>query len=165
MAFAQPPPEYGTIHWAIWGGQQTKERIQADIERLAANGVRVYMINNSQRVMPAYLSPEYLDLVKFVVDECKKRGMKVWIEGDCGYPDGFAGGLISRDYPELGQQGIVGDARRCAELGQQAEQLTEDARNSLRADDESAARLALLRKQEVVDVVGGLEQQLKAGTL
>jgi hypothetical protein len=109
-SFANPPREYGAIHWAIWGGQQTRERILSDITNINANGGGVYMINNSQRVMPAYLSPEYLDLVKFVVDECKKRGMKVWIEGDCGYPDGFAGGLISRDYPELGQQGIVPDA-------------------------------------------------------
>jgi phage shock protein A len=53
-------------------------------------------------------------------------------------------------------------SKELAELGQQAEQLTEEARNGLRADDESAARLALLRKQEVIDVVGGLEQQLKA---
>jgi phage shock protein A len=52
--------------------------------------------------------------------------------------------------------------KELAELAQQAEQLTEEARNGLRADDESAARLALLRKQEVVDVVAGLEQQLKA---
>ena len=55
-----------------------------------------------------------------------------------------------------------GSARSWQNSVQQAEQLTEEARNGLRADDESAARLALLRKQEVVDVVGGLEQQLKA---
>src|SRR5262249_24056034 len=55
-------------------------------------------------------SPEYLDLVKTVVQQCKKNGMKLWIEGDCGYPDGFAGGIISRDYPQLGMQGIVADA-------------------------------------------------------
>jgi phage shock protein A len=52
--------------------------------------------------------------------------------------------------------------RELAELGEQAEQLTEEARNRLRATDESAARLALIRKQEVVDVIAGLEQQLKA---
>jgi len=40
-----------------------------------------------------------MNLVKTAVQECKKRGMKVWIETDCGYPDGFAGGMISRDYP------------------------------------------------------------------
>ena len=117
-AFPQPPMEYGAIHWAIWGGPQTKERIIADIERVHAKGGGVYMIDNSQRVQPKYLSPEYMDLVKTVVQECKKRGMKVWIEGDCGYPDGFAGGLISRDYPQLGMQGILADAHCTVPAGQ-----------------------------------------------
>ena len=117
-SFAKPPREYGAIHWAIWGGQQSKERIQADIERIDANGGGVYMINNSRGLRPKYFTPEYLDLVKLVVDECKKRGMKVWIEGDAGYPDGFAGGMISRDYPQLGMQGIVADARITVAAGQ-----------------------------------------------
>jgi hypothetical protein len=117
-SFAKPPSEYGAIHWAIWGGQQTKERITADIEQIHANGGSVYMLNNSRGLRPMYFTPEYLDLVKIVVQECKKRGMKVWIEGDAGYPDGFAGGMISRDYPELGMQGIVADARYTVAAGQ-----------------------------------------------
>src|ERR1035437_7096410 len=88
-SFAKPPGENGAIHWAIWGGQQTKERITADIEQIHANGGSVYMINNSRGLRPMYFTPEYFDLVKLVVQECKKRGMKVWIEGDAGYPDGF----------------------------------------------------------------------------
>ena len=110
QAFPKPPKEYSCIHWAIWGGQQSKERILADIERIQANGAGVYMINNSRGLLPKYFTPEYLDLVKFTVEECKKRGLKVWIEGDAGYPDGFAGGMISRDYPQIGMQGIVADA-------------------------------------------------------
>ncbi|MGD0382951.1 MAG: glycosyl hydrolase [Thermoguttaceae bacterium] len=117
-SFSQPPREYGAIHWAIWGGQQTKERIQADIERINANGGGVYMINNSRGLRPKYFTPEYLDLVKFTVEECKKNGMKVWIEGDAGYPDGFAGGMISSDYPQLGMQGIVADAHYTVAAGQ-----------------------------------------------
>jgi len=117
-SFAQPPKEYSAIHWAIWGGPQTKERILATIEEVYTNGGGVYMINNSRGVQPKYLSPEYMDLVKFVVAECKKRGMKVWIEGDCGYPDGFAGGLISKDHPQLGMQGIVADAHCTVAAGQ-----------------------------------------------
>ena len=105
--FAQPPKEYSAIDWAIWGGRQTKERIIADIDKVYTNGGGVYMINNSRGVEPKYLSPEYLDLVKTAVAECQRHGMKVWIEGDCGYPDGFAGGLISEQYPQLGMQGIV----------------------------------------------------------
>jgi alpha-L-rhamnosidase len=117
-SFAQPPMEYRAIYWAIWGGTQTKGRILANIERVYTNGGGVFMINNSRNVQPKYLSPEYMDLVKFVVAECKKRGMKVWIEGDCGYPDGFAGGLISEKYPQLGMQGIVADAHCTVVAGQ-----------------------------------------------
>ena len=117
-SFAKPPAEYGAIHWAIWGGQQSKEKIIKDINQIHANGGTVYMINNSRGLLPKYLTPEYLDLVKTVVQECKKLGMKVWIEGDAGYPDGFAGGMISRDYPELGMQGIVADARYTVAAGQ-----------------------------------------------
>ena len=116
--FVNPPAEYGAIHWAIWGGQQTSERIVADIKQIHANGGTVYMINNSRGLLPKYFTPEYLDLVKAVVQECKSLGMKVWIEGDAGYPDGFAGGMISRDYPDLGMQGIVADARYTVAAGQ-----------------------------------------------
>jgi uncharacterized membrane protein YgcG len=117
-SFARLPAEYAAIHWAIWGGQQSKTRIVAEIDRVHANGGGVYMINNSRGVKPAYLSPEYMDLVKTVVQQCKRNGMKVWIEGDCGYPDGFAGGLISKDYPQLGMQGIIPDAHCTVAAGQ-----------------------------------------------
>ena len=117
-AFPTPPREYGAIHWAIWGGQQSKEKILGDIEHMQANGTFVIMIDNSRGLQPKYFSPEYLELVKFTVDECKKRGMKVWIEDDAGYPDGMAGGIISRDYPQLGMQAIVADARYSVAAGQ-----------------------------------------------
>jgi hypothetical protein len=117
-AFPKPPAAYGAINWAIWGGPQTKEHIAADIERAAANGAGVYMIDNSGGMQPKYFTPEYLDLVKFAIAECKKRGLKVWIEGEAGYPDGFAGGMISRDYPQLGMQGIVADATYSVAAGQ-----------------------------------------------
>jgi hypothetical protein len=117
-AFPRPPKEYSAIHWAIWRGEQSKEHILGDIERVAANGGGVYMINNSRGLRPKYFTPEYLDLVKFTVEECKKHGLKVWIEGDAGYPDGFAGGMISRDYPKLCMQGIVADAHVTVAAGQ-----------------------------------------------
>ena len=120
-SFTSPPKEYGAIHWAIWGGQQSKQRILADIERVAANGGGVYMINNSRGLRPKYFTPEYFELVKFAVAECKKRGLKVWIEGDAGYPDGFAGGMISRDYPQLGMQGVVADLHYTVAAGQMLE--------------------------------------------
>ena len=114
--FANPPKEYGAIHWAL-GWPPSKERILADIEQVSANGGGGYMINSGGRT-PKYLSPEYLDLFKFAVEECKKRGLKIWIDGDDGYPDGLAGGRISKEYPQLGMQGIIADAHYTVAAGQ-----------------------------------------------
>jgi len=117
-AFPAPPPEYGSIHWAIWGGQQTKEHILAQLDQLHANGASVIMLNASHGLQPKYLSPEYMELVKLLVTECKKRGMKVWLEDEGGYPSGFAAGLISEKYPKLAMQAIVSDARYTVAAGQ-----------------------------------------------
>jgi len=115
-AFPKPPKEYGAIHWAT-GWPQAADRITADIANVDANGGTVYMINSGGRTVK-YLSPEYFDLFKVAIDELKKRGMKMWIDGDDGYPDGFAGGMISKLYPQLGMQGIVPDARFTVAGGQ-----------------------------------------------
>ncbi len=115
-SFPKPPREYGAIHWAL-GFPPSAERIRADIEHIEANGASGYMINSGGK-QPKYLSPEYMELFKVAVQECKKHGVKMWIEGDDGYPDGFAGGMISRDYPQLGMQGIVADAHYTIDGGQ-----------------------------------------------
>ncbi len=115
-AFPKPPKEYCAIDWAL-GFPPPRERILSDIEHVDANGGGAYMVNSGGK-SPKYLSPEYFDLMKSAVDECKKRGMKIWIDGDDGYPDGFAGGMISKEYPQLGQQGIVPDAH-CTVAGGQ----------------------------------------------
>ncbi len=109
-----PPHEYGAIQpFLSWNGPDAKERrarIVQDLDRLAANGVFVF--NHSPgRGEPKYLSPEHMEQVKFVVQEAKKRGMKLWLQDECDYPSGFAGGNISKQYPQLGMQGIVADIR------------------------------------------------------
>jgi phage shock protein A len=54
--------------------------------------------------------------------------------------------------------------KELAELEGQVEQLTEEARQALKATDESSARVALARKHEVADVIAGLEQQRRAAS-
>jgi len=108
--FKAPPHEYGAIHWGPWNGPDARERIVQDFDRLAANGI--FVVNLSPgRGEPKYLSPEHMAQVKFVVQEAKKRGMKIWFEDEYDYPSGFAGGKISEQYPQLTMQGIDADIR------------------------------------------------------
>jgi hypothetical protein len=116
--FKTPPREYGAIHWAIWGGELTRERIVSEFNSLQANGVYIVNLGPSQHMTPKYFSPEHLALVKFAIEEAAKRGMKIWIADEGSYPSGFAGGLISKEYPQLAMQGIVADVRVSVAPGQ-----------------------------------------------
>jgi hypothetical protein len=119
--FKAPPHEYGAIQpFMGWNGPDAndrKARIVQDLDRLSANGIFVVNVSPG-RGQPLYLTPEHMDQMKFVVQEAKKRGMKLWLQDESDYPSGFAGGKISKLYPQLGMQGIVSDIRVRVSPGQ-----------------------------------------------
>src|SRR5271157_5612565 len=119
--FKTPPREYGAIQpFLSWNGGDAKDRmarIVQDLDRLAANGIFVFNMSPGRGV-PMYLTPEHIDQVKFVVQEAKKRGMKIWLQDESDYPSGFAGGYIGQKYPQLAMQGIVADTRLTLTAGQ-----------------------------------------------
>ena len=119
--FKTPPREYGAIQpFLSWNGGDAKDRmarIVQDLDRLAANGIFVFNMSPGHGV-PMYLTPEHMDQVKFVVQEAKKRGMKIWLQDESDYPSGFAGGYIGQKYPQLAMQGIVADMRVSLTAGQ-----------------------------------------------
>lgn len=116
--FRTPPRAYGAIHWCIWGGKLTQDRIVHEFDTLTHEGIFVVNVGPARGVDPKYLSPAYLALIKFAVGEASKRGMKVWLADEGSYPSGFAGGEISADYPQLGMQGIVADVHISVAPGQ-----------------------------------------------
>ncbi len=116
--FRTPPREYGAIHWAIWGGQLTRERITRELDELSQLGMYVVNLGPARGMTPKYLSPEHLALTKFAVQEAAKRGMKIWLADEGSYPSGFAGGKINEDYPQLAMQGLVADLHISVAPGQ-----------------------------------------------
>jgi hypothetical protein len=110
--FKTPPREYGAIQpWIGWNGAHARESIVQDFDRMVATGIFVANISVARGGDPAYLSPEYLLLMKFAVEQAAKRGIKLWFADEASYPSGFAGGLIGKEYPQLAMQGIVADVR------------------------------------------------------
>jgi len=148
--FKTPPREYGAIHWAIWGGELTKERIVSEFDSLVANGVYIVNFGPSQHMSPKYFSPEHLALTKFAVDEAVKRGMRVWIADEGSYPSGFAGGLIGKEYPQLAMQGIVADVRVSVAPGQTLSiSAPEGALGAYYVDAAGAAQVVPIRNGQI----------------
>jgi hypothetical protein len=113
--FKAPPREYGAIlPFASWNGADpavVRANIVRDFDRLSANGLFIVNLSPGRRAPgePAYLSPGHMDQVKFTVAEAAKRNMRLWIQDESDYPSGFAGGIISERYPQLGMQALLAD--------------------------------------------------------
>ena len=104
--FLNPPTEYNPVTMWFWNSTITKEGITKQMEEFREQGVYEFYIHPACYAEFEYLSDEYMELIKYVVAEAKRLDMKYWIYDEFEYPSGTAGGLLSRDYPELRQKRI-----------------------------------------------------------
>ena len=105
--FINPPTEYNPVTMWFWNSTITKEGITKQMEEFCEQGVYEFYIHPACYAEFEYLSDQYMDLIRYVVTEAKRLGMKYWIYDEFEYPSGTAGGLLSRDYPELRQKRII----------------------------------------------------------
>lgn len=109
--FVSPPLPYAeTMDYGL-GKNLVQETIARDLDSIYHQGIRAISIEGNYDSPEPYLSPGYMEKVRMVVAELKKRGMHMWIIDEGKYPSGFAGGLISKNAPEYRMQGIVVAAR------------------------------------------------------
>lgn len=55
----------------------------------------------------AYLEQGWEDALRIIIDECRKRGMHVWLYDENHYPSGIAGGKITRRFPDRTMLSLV----------------------------------------------------------
>jgi hypothetical protein len=102
-----PPPEYGPEPYYGLNGIVTLEVLQRDMDTAKRLGFHAVTVQPGRGNKEEYLSPAYFALFKQLVEEARKRDLRVWIIDDAGYPSGFAGGLISKEKPELQMQALT----------------------------------------------------------
>lgn len=86
-------------------GNDGEEKIREYISAINSTGVKAICIES--RPHPDFVGAQWWADVDIVLDECKKRAMKVWILDDSHFPTGYAAGEIERNYPELRKQFIT----------------------------------------------------------
>jgi hypothetical protein len=98
--FAAPPPEYSAqFDWGF-SDQLTREDMGRVLDRSKSVNVLAAYCEPKRGKSP-YLSPGYFEAVKMVVEEAKKRDMRIWFDDDGGYPSGFGGGKFTVERPDL----------------------------------------------------------------
>jgi hypothetical protein len=107
--FASPPPEYSAQFVSGFSDSRTRDQVAQSLDRAKAVHVQAVYIEPGHGKSP-YLSPQYFDAVKMLVEEVKKRNMRVWFDDEGGYPTGFAGGKFTTLEPDLRSKALT--ARR-----------------------------------------------------
>lgn len=105
--FDRPPGDFAShVIWG-WGGPMTVETMRHDLDAMQAKGFRAVIIEAGYDLPWEYLSDGWFEAIRTAVLEAKARGMKVWIIDEGKYPSGFAGGLFTRERPELRMKALV----------------------------------------------------------
>ena len=92
----------------FWNDDVEEAELLRQVRAFDEHGITGFIIHArmglSRRV--GYLTPEYFRLVRSVVEEAARRGMKVVLYDEGAYPSGSAQGRVVRDHPEYAARGL-----------------------------------------------------------
>jgi hypothetical protein len=89
----------GGIAPLLWHHGEPPERMREEIAAIRSAGIEELVLE--PRPHPDYLGPRWWADAAFVVEEVRRRGMRMWFFDDGRYPSGWAGGRIAEAHPEL----------------------------------------------------------------
>ena len=116
--FGAPPASHGpTLLWG-WEGPVDREIIIRDLDKIRSLNLRSVTIEAGYNMMEPYLSEGWFELIRFAVEQVRQRDMVVWLIDEGKYPSGFAGGLFSRERPDLTMQGLAVSSRNRVTQGE-----------------------------------------------
>ncbi|RPH98896.1 MAG: hypothetical protein EHM72_12420, partial [Calditrichaeota bacterium] len=97
--FKTPPLEMGILPFWFWNGDLDKSELEWQMREYYAHGIRGLFIHGRFGLKIPYLSGEWFDRVKFVVEKAKEIGLDIWIYDEMNWPSGTAGKQVLQRYP------------------------------------------------------------------
>ncbi len=95
--FGHPTAEYrGTPFWS-WNCKVTKELIREQMECFRRMGFGGAHLHPRTGLDVPYLSEEYLQLVRYAVEQAREQGMLCWLYDEDRFPSGSAGGIVTEN--------------------------------------------------------------------
>lgn len=81
----------------LWMHEGDGVDLPARIAKVQESGCRAFCVES--RPYPDFCGPLWWRDMRTVLEEARRRGMKVWILDDKHFPTGYANGLVERKYP------------------------------------------------------------------
>ncbi|MBD2869293.1 ThiF family adenylyltransferase [Paenibacillus arenilitoris] len=112
--FADPSPAYRPQPFWFLNHDYKREELEWQLEEMRKQGVGGVVLHSRHGKSAEYMSREYLDMLAFCVDACKKRDMVVWLYDEDNWPSGTFGGKLTRRHPEYRMRYLRLEERRLA---------------------------------------------------
>jgi len=130
-AFRSPPNSFRPIAFWAWTGDIHRQQIRRQLELMRDQRLTNVMIYARFGLEVPYFSKEFLELVRYAVEQAHELGLKIWLYDEYTWPSGTAGKRIPREYPQFRSASLCVfqhyvaplDARRRVELLLPAETL------------------------------------------
>ena len=92
----------GPVFPFLWMRGEDERLLRREIEKIASCGIRAICVE--ARPHDDFCGPGWWHDMDIVLEEAKKRDMRIWILDDKHFPTGYANGLIETKYPERRKQ-------------------------------------------------------------
>lgn len=89
----------------FWQHGEEEAVLREEMRRIHESGIGAVCVE--ARPHPDFAGPLWWRDLDIIMDEAKKRGMRVWVLDDAHFPTGFANGYIRDKYPEKGKKYLM----------------------------------------------------------
>ena len=83
----------------FWLKGEDHRTILREIEKVQECGIRQLCLES--RPHPDFCGDGWWDTLDFIMEEARRRGMRVWVLDDRKFPTGYANGAFEKKHPEL----------------------------------------------------------------
>lgn len=83
----------------LWMHGESHEVIKEEMDKIEECGIREICLES--RPYPGYCSTAWFCDLDFIMEEARKRNMRIWVLDDDKFPTGHANGAFEKKYPEL----------------------------------------------------------------
>lgn len=103
-SFREPPLEMGILPFWFWNGELDEKELEWQLREYRDKGITGLFIHGRFGLAVPYLSDEWFERTKFVIEKAKEIGVDIWIYDEMNWPSGTADKQVIRKYPHLAQK-------------------------------------------------------------
>jgi hypothetical protein len=102
--FTSPPMKMGILPFWFWNGELKETELEWQMKEYKDKGIEGLILHGRFGLKVPYLSKEWFDKVKFVVQKAKEIDLDMWVYDEMNWPSGTAERQVLQKYPHLKQK-------------------------------------------------------------